>query len=153
MTYKLSDNSWYTATAAGNTLNNIKPTAFDLAYPSVVTGPVLLKPDLVSTRTAVKADTGKPNLSLLPYDAIEEITKVLDFGAHKYAAHNWKEGGGFSWTRVFSSLMRHLFAWAKGKDTDPESGLSHLAHAGCNVLFLLHYSLHKDKYSKDDRVL
>jgi hypothetical protein len=100
----------------------------------------------------VKSDTGKLDWSLVPIDAVEEIAKVLEFGAKKYAAHNWKQGGGFSWIRVFNSLVRHIFAWVRGEDKDPESGLSHLAHAGCNILFLLHYSNNKKKYDKDDRV-
>lgn len=86
----------------------------------------------------------------MPWDSVEEIQKVLDFGAKKYASWNWTEGGGFKWTRVFASLMRHLLAWVRGEDTDPESGLSHLAHAGCNILFLLYYTKNKDKFAAND---
>ena len=32
--------------------------------------------------------------------------------------------------------MRHLIAWRKGELIDPESKLPHLAHAGCNLIFL-----------------
>ena len=38
-------------------------------------------------------------------------------------------------------MLRHIFAWASGERVDAESGLSHLAHAGANVLFLLTYEL------------
>lgn len=112
---------------------------------------VLLVTQPIVVKEALKLDTGKTDWSLMPWDAVEEINKVLDFGAKKYAAHNWKVDGGFKWTRVFGSACRHLFAWARGEDKDPESGLSHLAHLGCNVLFLLHYSLNAKKYNKDDR--
>jgi len=100
----------------------------------------------------MKFDDGKRDWSLLPYDSIEEIAKVLEFGKLKYAAWNWTEGGGFKYTRVFNASMRHLLAFMRGEDKDPDSGLSHIAHLGCNVLFLLHFILNKEKYNTcDDR--
>jgi hypothetical protein len=76
---------------------------------------------------------------------------VLEFGANKYAAHNWQQGEGFRYTRVLNSLLRHVFAYMRGEDLDPESGLSHMAHAGCNVLFILYYIKNKSRYKNDDR--
>lgn len=35
------------------------------------------------------------------------------------------------------SLLRHLFAYNDGKDTDPESGLSHLDHACASLAMLV----------------
>ena len=87
--------------------------------------------------TALKFDTGKLPLDLLPIDALAEIAKVLRFGAEKYTRNNWR--GGFAYSRVFGAMLRHLFAWWGGCDNDPETGLSHLAHAGCCMLFLLHF--------------
>lgn len=104
----------------------------------------------VSTKEAIKFDDGKLDWSLMPFDSVEEILKVLEFGKKKYAAHNWSQGEGFKYTRVFNSLMRHLFAWFRGQDNDPETGLSHIAHAGCNILFLLHFIKNKDKYKNND---
>lgn len=101
---------------------------------------------------AVKFDSGKADWSLLPLDATEEILKVLEFGAAKYDKNNWAKGNGFKWTRPFNAMLRHLFAWVRGEDNDPESGLSHIAHVGCNVLFLLTFILHKDRYNQDDRL-
>lgn len=100
---------------------------------------------------AVRADGGKMDWSLMPWEAVEEINKVLEFGSKKYSSQNWRNGSGFSWTRVLSSLLRHTFAWARGEDLDKESGLSHLAHMGCNVIFLIYYNKHKDRYNNDDR--
>jgi len=103
--------------------------------------------------TAVKFDTGKLDWSLMPWDSVEEILKVLEFGKIKYSAWNWSSGEGFKYSRVFNSLLRHLFAWFRGEDTDPESGISHLSHAGCNILFLIYFVKHKNKYpNNDDRV-
>lgn len=102
--------------------------------------------------TAIKHDAGKRDWSLAPYDSIEEIIKVLEFGAKKYAKDNWKQGEGFKYSRTFNAIMRHMLAFMRGEDNDPETGLSHWAHVGCNVLFILHFVLNKDKYATcDDR--
>jgi hypothetical protein len=106
--------------------------------------------DALAKQTAIKYDEGKRDWSLLPLESVEEIIKVLEFGQNKYSAWNWANGGGFKYTRVFNSLCRHIFAWARGEDNDPESGLNHLAHASCNLLFLLYYVKHKDKYNNND---
>lgn len=108
---------------------------------------------LNTAATAVKYDQEKADWSMMPWDSVEEILKVLEFGKRKYSAWNWAQGDGFKYSRIFNSLMRHMFAWFRGEDNDPESGLSHLAHAGCNILFLIYFVKHKNKYkNNDDRV-
>ncbi|CAB4134467.1 hypothetical protein UFOVP273_86 [uncultured Caudovirales phage] len=106
---------------------------------------------VADAKTAVRFDTNKTRWDLLPFEAVEDIVKVLEFGAKKYAAHNWQKGDGFAYTRVLNSLLRHIFAFMQGEDNDPESGLSHMAHAGCNVVFLLYYLKNAERYSNDDR--
>jgi hypothetical protein len=96
---------------------------------------------------SMKLDTGKLGLNLLPTKPLEEIAKVLDFGAKKYAPNKWREG--MSWTRLIAATLRHLFAWSRGINKDTETGLSHLAHAGCCILFLLQYEV--DHKAGDDR--
>jgi hypothetical protein len=86
-----------------------------------------------------KNDADKPRLALLPFEALVEVSKVLSFGANKYEVHNWRKG--FKWTRLIDAALRHVFAWVVGEDKDPETGLSHLAHAVCGLLFLLTYEL------------
>ena len=95
-----------------------------------------------------KADEGKLPLDLLAFDALEGTASVLRFGAEKYAPRNWEKGIAFS--RVFAALLRHLFAWWRGEDTDPETGLSHLHHAACCVMFLQAYTIRKTP-NTDDR--
>lgn len=99
---------------------------------------------------AIKYDAGKLDWSLIPWDSVEEILKVLEFGKQKYSSWNWATGEGFKYTRVFNSLVRHLFAWIRGEDVDPESGLSHLAHAGCNIFFLLYFVKNKARFANND---
>ncbi len=120
--------------------------------PSVVVAPEFTKRlQQLDAKQAVKFDDGKVDWTLVPFEALEGMVQVLQFGAKKYAAWNWTEGGGFKWTRLVGSCLRHLFAWARGQDNDPESGLSHIYHAQCNLLFLAYYIGNKEKFSKDDR--
>ncbi len=97
----------------------------------------------------IKFDSEKIRVDLLPPDALEEISKVLTYGAAKYGDRNWELG--MDWNRPYGALLRHLWAWWKGEDYDPESGIHHLAHAGCNILFLLSYM--KRGVGKDNRPL
>lgn len=98
-------------------------------------------------KEANKHDDGKPRWDLLPFDALEEVAEVLEYGARKYAARNWEKG--MAWGRLLRAAIGHLASWAKGKPRDDESGLPHLAHAACNVLFLL--ALTKRGIGTDDR--
>ncbi len=94
-----------------------------------------------------KHDKGKPRVDLLPSRGLIEIAKVLGFGASKYAPHNWR--GGMAWSRLIGAILRHILAYNEGEDFDKETGLSHLAHAGADILFLLEYeATHK---AQDDR--
>jgi hypothetical protein len=83
----------------------------------------------------LKYDDDKPRMELLDPYAIEELAKVLTFGANKYAAHNWRKG--LAKSRLIAAALRHLFAYLAGQDKDPETGLSHVAHAMCCCMFLL----------------
>ena len=74
---------------------------------------------------------------LLPIKEIEKVVEVLTSGAKKYAPNNWQYvDNGIE--RYYSALMRHLVAWRKGEKFDKDSQHEHLAHALCNVIFLLY---------------
>lgn len=98
--------------------------------------------------TGKKFDAGKPRMELLPPVALEEVAKVLTFGASKYGAWNW--AGGIVYSRLAGAALRHIFAWLRGEQTDPESGISHLGHAACCILMLLEFSS-RGKDNLDDR--
>ncbi len=78
----------------------------------------------------------KPRYDLLPPSAVEQIVQVLNFGAIRYADDNWQKVPQLE-ARYYAALQRHLTAWRKGEMYDTDSGLPHLAHAGCCLLFLL----------------
>lgn len=103
--------------------------------------------DLVTAGLAVKDDSNKQPWDLFPFDAADEIVSVLKEGAKKYAPRNWEKG--MNWSRCYAACIRHLWKWWQGEDKDPEWGLSHLAHAGCCILFLLAYE--KRVCGTDDR--
>ncbi len=103
----------------------------------------------MSTGPFIKNDAGKAPWHLLPYDALGLIALVLAAGAAKYPPRNWENGADYS--RFFSALMRHLTAWWGGERSDPETGLPHLAHAGCCILFLIAYEARG--LGRDDRPL
>lgn len=96
----------------------------------------------------VKFDYGKPDYSLLPPEAIDGVVRVLTMGATKYGRRNWERG--LSYSRLFAACMRHLWAWWRGEELDPESGLSHLHHAACNIVMLQTYH-ERGKTEWDDR--
>lgn len=90
------------------------------------------------------------NYALIPWEAMDVVAQVYNFGASKYAAHNWRKG--YEWSKSISALCRHVFAFVRGQDLDPESGLPHLGHAGFHVLSLLTWWLDRERYGKfDDR--
>lgn len=83
---------------------------------------------------AWKLDGGKSRIDLIAPEIVEGLGHVLRFGADKYAARNWE--AGMSWGRCFGAAQRHLWAWQAGEANDPESGLPHLWHAACCIMFL-----------------
>lgn len=94
-----------------------------------------------------KHDSDKPDLSLLPFKALEDVARVMMFGAAKYGRSNWKKG--FDEHRLISAALRHLGAHTEGEAIDSESGQAHLAHAACNLLFLIWLKKSAAKSSAD----
>ncbi len=97
--------------------------------------------------TGVKHDNEKVPLDLLSPIALLATAKVMAVGAKKYSAHNWR--GGFKWSRLIGACMRHLLAYMAGEDLDPETGLPHIDHLACEVMFLQEF--YRTKTNLDDR--
>ena len=96
------------------------------------------------TVEGVKFDSGKPQWSLMPWKALSQVVDVLTYGAKKYAPDNWKNVPNAR-QRYVDAGFRHFVAYANGEKIDSETGISHLAHAMCCLLFLLAFDLGEDK--------
>lgn len=95
----------------------------------------------------VKHDQEKVPLQLLSTAWLMGVGRVLQFGAKKYAAHNWRQG--IERSRLMGAALRHILAYNAGEDVDPETGLSHLHHASCCLMFAA--ELHETRPDLDDR--
>lgn len=93
--------------------------------------------------------TVKRPYNLIALSMLKLASVVLGFGASKYDAHNWRRG--MAWSDVFRALQEHLWAFWEGEDYDPESGLPHLGHAACCLMFLCEYWLCERYRKLDDR--
>lgn len=89
---------------------------------------------VMSDDQADRKNVGKPQYSLIDYQCLEPMVRVLEFGALKYSRNNWKKGMPIS--TILDSLIRHVTALNNGEFIDPESGLSHIGHIQCNAMFL-----------------
>lgn len=119
---------------------------------------VTMKSKKVSSKKSAKSsgtkhDNEKPDMSLLSSVALIEMSKVMTFGKKKYSANNWRSG--IEWSRVIAAAFRHLTAYNGGEDKDPETGITHLAHCACDLMFLMEYEkTHKEldnRYKRKDK--
>lgn len=92
--------------------------------------------------TGIKHDKGKPRLSLLPWSALYSVCEVLEWGAREYGEYNWRDVEDGE-RRFADAALRHLAAHSEGHENDGKTGLPHLAHAACSVLFALWFAREK----------
>lgn len=100
----------------------------------------LVEASQTATTGGRKFDAGKSQYGLLPAYALEENVKVLTIGAKKYEPDNWKRVPDGP-RRYFDAAQRHLWAFHRGEQFDPETGCHHLAHALCCIEFILDLEL------------
>lgn len=89
------------------------------------------------SQEATKHDTGKTPLELLPLVSLLAVGEVLKFGAQKYAPNNWRKGMAYG--RLIGAMLRHILDFMLGVKKDHDSGLHPLAHACCDIMFLIEY--------------
>ena len=101
----------------------------------------------------IKADAGKPQLTLVPRQIIYDIARVREYGLRKYGkAESWKQ---VEIERYRDATFRHFMAYLDNpQGVDEESGLSHLSHLACNIAFLCELEAEKRKTrDKEDAFL
>ena len=83
----------------------------------------------------IKADAGKPKLTLVPHQIIFDVAKVREYGVKKYGeSESWKS---VDIQRYRDAAYRHFLAYLEDpQGVDAESGLTHLSHLACNIAFL-----------------
>jgi hypothetical protein len=87
-------------------------------------------PEPESMPTPVKIDH-----TLIPIDALEEVSRALMYGKEKHGAWGWIEHPK-SYTELLAKAQRHIFEFQRGVTIDPATQLSHIACAICDLMFL-----------------
>lgn len=91
--------------------------------------------------SGAKVDAGKQQAGLFQDGCpagIGLIADVLTYGAEKYSRNGWKDVPAAK-RRYLDAMYRHLNAWHRGEECDTDTDLPHLAHAACNMMFLLEF--------------
>jgi hypothetical protein len=92
---------------------------------------------------ADRHNKGKPQLDYILDlgSAINEVSRVFEFGAKKYARDNWKKG--LDSHELLAAALRHMVKYKDDSlsNLDEESGSHHLAHAAWNILVCLKQEL------------
>jgi hypothetical protein len=86
----------------------------------------------------LKKDKGKLRYDLLPVKPVESVVRVLTQGAEKYSDWNWLSVPNAK-ERYYAATLRHILRWRQGFLKDKQTKQSHLSHAICSLLFLLHF--------------
>lgn len=89
------------------------------------------------SKGAPKDDAGKPQLSMIPYEALVQVARVFEFGSMKYQRDSWRKG--IAEQRLIDAALRHLHKFADGAYEDEESGLPHAAHVITNMCMILEF--------------
>ncbi len=104
------------------------------------------RPVTTESETALRYNSDKPQLSLLPKEGLAAAAKVLEKGAVKYGRNNWRKLWGDETVNVcVDSAMRHMLEMSSGNMNDNETGEYHAAHIICNMLFIIEHLAQKDK--------
>ncbi|ORE89954.1 hypothetical protein ATO13_23816 [Stappia sp. 22II-S9-Z10] len=91
--------------------------------------------DLKVTNPKDAVGTRKAPLSVVPLPVVAEVGVAMLEGARKYGRHNYRDAS-VRGSVYFDAAWRHLSAWYEGEDTDPDSGLSHIAKAIASLVVL-----------------
>lgn len=102
--------------------------------------PALKSQSVTSRNPKDIAARGKCPLWLVPPVAEELEARVLEKGAEKYGAWNWRNEE-IALSTYISATKRHLAAYLE-TDNDLEDGLCHLAHARATIGIILDARAH-----------
>ena len=97
---------------------------------------------------SIKADAGKPRLTLVPQQILYDISEIREYRVKKYGEEeNWKS---VEIERYRDATFRHFLAYIKEpQGVDEESGLKHIKHLACNIAFLCELEAMNEKEKKN----
>jgi hypothetical protein len=90
----------------------------------------VVEPEPIPMSKTIKIDH-----TMLPVDALEEVSRALMYGKEKHGAWGWAENPK-SHLELIAKVQRHIFEFQRGVTIDPATGLSHIACAICDLMFL-----------------
>lgn len=96
------------------------------------------------TDKALRYNEGKPEWTLVDFDSLEPMVRVLEYWMKKYTVgdvtgrDNWKKP--MDKKKILDSLMRHLVRLMADEELDSESKLQHIGHILCNAMFYSYHS-------------
>lgn len=93
--------------------------------------------DEILIKSALRFNEGKPKWTLVHFESLIPLVRVLEYGAKKYAPYNWQKP--MSRMDILDSMQRHMAKLIDGEENDEESGLPHVGHILANAMF---YSFH-----------
>jgi len=89
---------------------------------------------LEEAESGTKHDQGKTEWSLLPFETLEEVAKIMMWGRDKYGHENWKQVKGGK-SIFLDDAIRHIIAALSGQAKDHETGFKHISHAITSLIF------------------
>lgn len=98
----------------------------------------MTREEIENSKVGLRFNEGKRKWSLVHYKSLEPMIEVLEFGAKKYTADNWKKG--MDKKQILECLQRHLAKLMDGETHDPESKLHHVGHILCNAMFYSYFT-------------
>lgn len=101
------------------------------------------KPAMARSDMALRHNEGKLDWTLLDFESLEPLVKVMTYGATKYDRDNWMLPCPDP-KQHLQSAMRHLISLIGGEEFDKESGERHSGHICANMMM---YNYHKNNVS------
>ncbi len=126
--------------------NKVMPCYDDQDFKEVEWNKAAIKPGTVIT--GAKYDQDKLLFECFMHDlapVIKGVVQVLTFGAKKYSRSSWQSVPNAK-QRYMDAFYRHMNAHHSGDHVDNESGLPHLFHAICNLMFITWFEIKENKY-------
>ena len=101
--------------------------------------------EIQNPQQALRYNQGKVQWSLVDFQSLEPMVRVLEYGCKKYSRDNWKTG--MPATQIIESMLRHTFKLLEGELVDEESLIEHIGHIQCNAMFLAYVLKNKPHFN------